>query len=441
MVNAQMITRASGSTLWFDARIRSAVFLLICAVSFGCDKASLLAPINSTIQVTAATRILPPGGSTTIQAIVVENSGQPVPNGTTVRFTTSLGRLDPAESQTTNGIATTTFLAGNDSGIAQIRAVSGLANASGQNTTTTPGATPAPPAGGGAAAPATPTSSQTAGNVVEITIGAAAANTVAVSASPRTVPAGGGTVSIAAVVLDTSGNRLPNVPVVFSSTQGSLSSTTTTTDANGEARVELTTSQQSVVTVNAGSRSGTVTIAVAPPLGITLGVSSNPVAGQPMTLTVTPAANTAPRVTVDWGDGSSSQDLGIVATARTVNHTYATQGAFSIRSTATADGQTLTADAVAIVSALPGPQITFSPSNPRSDQDVVFTITPAPGVATTNVSIDFGDGTPAQDLGAITSPTTARHRYAPGTYTVRVTQTTAGGTSSVGSTVVTVTSP
>ena len=256
-----------------------------------------------------------------------------------------------------------------------------------------------------------------------------------------TVPAGGGTVSIAASVLDVSGNRLSNIPVVFSTTQGSLSATTATTDGNGEARVQLTTSQQAQVTATAGSKSANTTINIGPALGLTLAVSNNPVAGQPLTLTITPSANTAPRVVVDWGDGSGQQDLGIVAAPRTVNHTYTAQGAYSIRATANADGQTLIADAVAIVSALPGPTITFSPSNPRTDQDVVFTITPAPGVATSNVSVDFGDNTPPAELGAISGPTIVRHRYAAGTYTVRVTQTNLGGASSIGSTVVTVSAP
>ena len=417
-----MISREIVRAFWYDVRVR-AVAVLVAVLAGACDKVPLLAPTQSTITLTSGTRILPPGGSTTLTAVVLENSGQSVPNGTTVRFTTSLGRVEPAEAQTTNGAATATFFAGTDSGIADVRAISGLAS------------------GGTGTGTGTGTTTTTAGNLVQITIGAAAANTVAVSASPSSVPAGGGTVTLSAVVLDTNGNRLPNVPVVFSTTQGSLSATNANTDSGGEARVQLTTSQQATVTASSGSKTGTVAVAVSPALGLTLAVSSNPVAGQPMTLTITPAANTAPRVSVDWGDGTSPQDLGTVATARTVNHTYAIQGAFSIRATGTQDGDSLTADAVAIVSALPGPTITFSPSNPRSDQDVVFTITPAPGVATSNVSIDFGDGTAAADLGAISGPTTARHRYAPGTYTVRVTQTNPQGASSIGSTVVTVSAP
>lgn len=427
MVIVPMISRKNALLPQYDAPVRLAAvaLILVAAVTTACNKVALLAPTNSSISLTAGNRILPNGGTTQLTATVLENSGQPVPNGTTVRFTASLGRVDPVEAQTTNGVAVTTFVAGNESGVAEIRAISGLASGGTGSTGTGTGT-------GG-------TTTSTAGNVVQITIGAAAANTVVVSASPSTIPAGGGTITLVASVLDTAGNRLPNVPVVFSSTQGTLSSSTITTDANGEGRVQLTTSQQAVVTATSGTKNGTLTITVAPALGLTLATSTNPIAGQPMTLTITPAANTAPVVTVDWGDGTV-ENIGVVATARTVSHTYATQGAFRIRVSGTGDGQSLTADAVAVVSALPGPTITFSPSNPRTDQDVVFTITPAPGVAATNVTIEFGDGDEA-DLGPISGPTTVRHRYVAGTFTVRVTQTNVGGAASVGSTVVTVSQP
>ena len=425
MVTAQMITRAFRSATRFDARPLAVAVVFGFAVSAACDTAPLLAPTNSTISLSAGTRVLAPGGTTSLTAIVLENSGQPVPNGTTVRFTTNLGRVDPVEAQTSNGVATATFVAGNESGTAEIRAISGLASGGAATTT--------PPAGGGT----TTTTTATAGNVVQIMVGAAAANTVVVSASPTTVPAGGGTTTIAAVVLDTNGNRLPGVTVAFSTTQGSLSSTVANTDGNGEARVQLTTTQGATVTATSGAKNGTVAVAIGPALGLTLTVSPNPTAGQPTTLTIVPATGTAPRVTIDWGDGSQDT-IGVVASSRTVNHTYAQAGAFSIRATGTFEGDTVTSDAVAVVGALPGPTITFSPSNPFDDQDVIFTITPAPGVTVTNVSVDFGDGGTA-DLGAISSPTTVRHRYAPGTYTVRVTQTNSAGASSIGSTVVTVT--
>src|SRR5688572_14162287 len=86
-------------------RTGAAVLLVIAAVVTGaCDKAQLLAPTQSTITVSAPTRVLPSGGSTEVTAFVMEQSGTPVHNGTTVRFTSTLGRVDPGEAQTRNGL-------------------------------------------------------------------------------------------------------------------------------------------------------------------------------------------------------------------------------------------------------------------------------------------------------------------------------------------------
>jgi phosphohistidine swiveling domain-containing protein len=68
-------------------------------------------------------------------------------NGTTVRFTTTLGSVQPVETQTINGLAVATFQAGNLSGVADVRAVSSGPTGTGAATTT---------------------------NLVQITIGAAA---------------------------------------------------------------------------------------------------------------------------------------------------------------------------------------------------------------------------------------------------------------------------
>src|SRR5438477_617784 len=85
---------------------------LTALVAVGCDKVQLTAPASSTITLTTPTRTLPTGGSTELSAQVVEQGGTPVQNGTTIRFTTSLGRVDPVETQTRNGVATTMFFAG-----------------------------------------------------------------------------------------------------------------------------------------------------------------------------------------------------------------------------------------------------------------------------------------------------------------------------------------
>src|SRR5918996_398510 len=99
MVSVPMITRKNAVSLLFDAR---AAVLAVVVLS--------LAATNSSITLIAGSRILPNGGSTELVATVLENSGQPVPNGTTVRFLASLGRVEPVEARTQNGVATATFI-------------------------------------------------------------------------------------------------------------------------------------------------------------------------------------------------------------------------------------------------------------------------------------------------------------------------------------------
>ena len=278
----------------------------------GCDKAQLLAPTQSTITLSAPTRVLPSNGTTPITAAVLEQAGTPVQNGTTVRFTTTLGRVDPVEVQTTNGIAITTFFAGPNSGIAEIRANSGAASkAEGDY--------------------------QRSSN---ITIGAAAINAVhrTLRASPGSIGPNGGTVELIATVVGENGQPLEGVLVTFNADQGSLGSTTAVSNSNGEARTTLTTSQQTIVTATAGTKTSsnlTITTRAGPAVTITCATvaaggtcSSVPATGSnnnaTVVFTVTKATGSSAlrTATLDFGDGTS-QELGTLAGgAATVPHTY-----------------------------------------------------------------------------------------------------------------------
>jgi hypothetical protein len=383
-------------------------------VAAGCEQVPLLAPSASTIAVSTAATALAPGASTTITAVVTESGGTPVQNGTLVRFTATLGRVDPAAAETQGGVATTTFIAGTVSGTAQIQASSG-------------GAT-----GGTATAPT---------NVVSIQIGGAAATGVAVSASPSRVPSGGGTVTIIASPVDAAGNRLVGVPVTFTSNQGTLSASTATTDANGEARVSLTTNRETTVTARVGAggagQTGTTTVSVGTAGTVTLAVTTtSPTAGSPVTLTVTPATGTTPRVIIAWGDGRS-EDLGIVSTSRTSTHVYQSSGSYTITATSTADGETFNTSTTVNVSS--GAGITLSapsPTNPTTGTPITLTVTPASGT-TPRVVMDWGDGT-TTDLGIVTSARGVTHTYtAAGSYPITATAT-AGTDTFTTSTAVTV---
>ena len=90
-----------------------------------CDKLPLLAPQASTITLSTASTVVQANGTTEIRATVLESSGTPVQNGTTVTFTTNLGTLSPGDARTLNGVATAQFLGNGQSGKASIKAISG----------------------------------------------------------------------------------------------------------------------------------------------------------------------------------------------------------------------------------------------------------------------------------------------------------------------------
>jgi hypothetical protein len=99
--------------------------LIGVAVVTACNSSPLMAPVASTIAVFSTATALAPGGSAEITAVVLEEAGTTVHDGTLVRFTATLGTVNPAEAETRDGVATTTFTAGSVAGTAQVEASSG----------------------------------------------------------------------------------------------------------------------------------------------------------------------------------------------------------------------------------------------------------------------------------------------------------------------------
>jgi hypothetical protein len=393
-------------TIEMSTRSVVAVGVVVAALAAsGCERVPLLAPTASAITVSTSASTLPVGGSATVSAFVSESSGTPVQNGTLVRFTSTFGQVDPVEVETRGGTATTTFIAGTLSGVAEIRATSGGATG-GTGTTPT--------------------------NVVSIQIGAAAAGTVVLSASPARVPPSGGTVTLIAAALDAAGNRLVGVPITFSTDAGTLSATSAVTDSSGEARVSLTTNRQAQITARAGDKtSSVVTVELGIATSLVLAATpAAPLAGTPVTLTITPGAGTAPRVIINWGDGSTD-DLGIVAAARNVTHVYQASGSYAITATATGDGDTfMTSTSVTVSSSAAVTVSDPAPANPQPLTAVVVTITPTAGT-TPRVVVAWGDGT-EEDLGVVTGPRSVTHSYqTAANYLLTVTSAAGGDTFSV----------
>ena len=331
-----------------------------------CDKVDLTAPTDSSITLTTSQTVLPVTGKAEITATVTESAGTPVQNGTMVYFTSTVGVIDPREARTENGRARVTFAGNGTSGTAKIGATSGSAVAT----------------------------------EIEIKVGGAAASRVVLNVSPTAVPSTGGTVTLLATVTDADGNRLPGVPVSFTSTAGVLANSTVVSDDNGQARTTLTTSAQASVSASAGAaESGSIAITVASALQLTLTAPTGTLtAGTPLSFgvgIVDTNASPARLVTLDFGDGSSQQ-LGSLSGTTTVAHTYGNAGTYTVTLTAVDQlGQAYSRVAVISVGAR-APlivNVTASPNTPNVQ--AVVTINVAVQPAATQVQryeYNFGDG-------------------------------------------------
>ena len=385
---------------------------IFALVSVSCQSVPLLAPSGSTLTLIPAANELAVNGSISIIATVIEGAststgtttattgvGQPVHDGTQVTFTTTLGTIQPATAKTTNGQVTVQLVGNGVSGQAKVTAYSGAATA---NTT--------------------------------INVGAAAAARLVLTANPQSLPATGGTSTIAAGVQDASGLGLAGVSVGFSTTAGTLASPSVVTDANGNATTILTTVLAATVTATAAGTTGsgttstsglsqTVAIAVNPRTSVTVtGPTTALTVGAPATLTIalTSTATTgSPVVTamqIDYGDGSPVASLSPGTTS--VVHFYANEGVFDVTVTVTdSTGAQTSGSTVLAVGALSASATTV-PSSITHGTSATFVVTPSNTAAfIDHYEWNWGDGSAVQD----TSSGTNSHVYATaGTYNIVV---------------------
>ena len=411
------------------ARSRLAVLALLVAVSgiaAACERVPLLAPTGSTISLTTAESSVAMNGSINIVAQLLEPAGTPPHSGTHVSFTTTLGSVQPSETETDiNGRAVVSFKAGTVSGFATIVASSGAA------TTGTNGA-------------------------LVIAVGAAAVGRLTLVANPTRVSASGGTSTITATVQDAVGNVLGNIPVTFTTDAGSLSALVATSDQNGNATTTLTTNATAKVTATGGVAITSGTTTTATPITQTVTVSVNAAStvtigepspagasvGQSVTLPITYAQNPngspLARLVVDFGDGSGVQTF--QGSPSSVSHVYDSSGVFTVRATAfdTFGDSTTGSKSVTI---LPRPQIAVAvtvPASPTAGVAATFGIaaTATTGGAITSITVDFGDGSSTTLSGNASS---VSHAYLnPGTYTVTASASDSNGNRGSGSAIIVV---
>jgi hypothetical protein len=397
--------RRSGPTA---PRLAVAVALAAAPLAAACDKVALTAPTESTIALFADATSIPVNGTIQITASVTESAGTPVQNGTVVTFTTTLGRLDPAEARTNNGKVTVRLAGDGRSGTASITAFSG-GNQS---------------------------------EALEIPIGGAAADNIVLRANPGSLGSAGGTVQLTATVRDEAGNLLAGVPVSFTATAGRLGAAVVTTDANGQAATTLTTTQESEVTVQAGAQTATATIQVnaAPAVQVTV-APEQPMAGQTttFTITLTPSSGGAAvqSMSIDFGDGQTRQ-LG--ANSTSVQHIYKRDGTFTV-TTRVRDANGEESTQVTIITVLPASAIpvtiTVNTDFPAVNSPVLFTAeaTPPSGVSIQKYTWNFGDSSPPETT---TGPATSHiYRFAKA-FTVSVTVEGSDGSKGNGQTAIAV---
>ena len=386
------------------SRFRSSTLIVVLALTAlsACDKVALLAPTGSTVTLNINKTSVAIGGTAEVVAVVVEAAGTAPQNGTMVTFSSSFGTMTPIEAPTQGGIARAIFT-GTGSGTAKIGAFSGAAKAT----------------------------------EIELKVGGAAAERVTVRTEPATIPQAGGTVTVIANVQDIGGGALPSTPVNFTVDNGSLSSNSAVTDANGEARVTLNTTRATKVSANVGTKTADFTVAVLAAPTVTLtACSASPTVGIAVTCTLTPTAAAAgsplQAAAIEWGDGSAVQNLGPITGATSVSHTFSSPGTY----TATAsvfdvNGQRGTGTASLVVNRVL-PTITLTvPATGTAGVPVAMSIAPpaqsATAVPIASITVDFGDGT-SRIFGAITGTTGFTKIYAAdGGYTVTATATDTAG--------------
>ena len=206
-----------------------------------------------------------------------DDGGGPLTNGTQIFFTTNVGLIDE-QVEMRNGIAKAQLQSNGRAGSATVEARSGA---------------------GITATLANPVLIGNAGNI-----------NITVTANPATASRPDFTSDIVATVFDNDNNRLPDMPLIFSTSAGSLASqgSILTTNMNGQAfdRLTLIDETSATVTVSSGTASGSVSIGrgVGPDPIVASVFPSAGAPGQSLTVTIT-GLNFQSGAAVSFGQGIS----------------------------------------------------------------------------------------------------------------------------------------
>jgi len=195
-----------------------------------CKGVDLTAPNGSSITIAAnPTAINLNGGESTITVILSNPDGSPVPDGTAVYLTSTLGTITE-RAETVGSRLNEILVSGSQPGTATVTARSGTSEISA---------------------------------AVDVTIGTTL-ESIVVSANPASLPPDGGKSTITAVAYGKNFETLANVAITFSTDAGEMESkgAPIRTNSKGEARDTLTTSETANLTATSGDLSAAATVEV-----------------------------------------------------------------------------------------------------------------------------------------------------------------------------------
>ncbi|TDI44412.1 MAG: hypothetical protein E2P02_09705 [Acidobacteria bacterium] len=270
----------------FRTRLRIPVVLIVAVLTLvQCKPVPLTAPGGATFTITANPTSIPAVGGTSTITIVMfkaaEDGGGTVADGTQIFLTTNLGIIEERVA-TTIGIARATLQSNGRVGTATITAASGTVTAE------------------------------------PVTVEVGAGITILLTANPPTVTPPNVTSEIIATVFDAENNRVPGVPIIFTTSAGALASqgASLRTNASGQAFDRLTLLSEGTATITAFSGavvSNTATVSRGTVPG-PLVTSISPTSGEPgATLSVTiNGLDFQPGAVVSFGEGISVNSVTFV---------------------------------------------------------------------------------------------------------------------------------
>jgi hypothetical protein len=210
-------------------RKASALAVLVGLSQLTCHQVILTAPPGSMMDCSVNPPFIAANGDIAVVSVIIfDPTGFPVADGTVVQFFATLGKI-PEQAKTNDGVARVNFMSDSRSGKATIRAFSGGA-VSAPGTTQTTGTTvrTAPPDGSDASSFAAGLSGSASGilaNCSDLTVDIGSgrpSRVTVVTANPQRLTGGAKTSEITAFVVDSFGNPVTNVPVIFKSENARL---------------------------------------------------------------------------------------------------------------------------------------------------------------------------------------------------------------------------